>query len=98
MPGGLGLPDGAPSVLVALSPAEGGVSVPLLQAVYGLSPTQAQLCRALADGQTFQEIATARGVSVPTMRSHLAEVLRRTGAGNLRDLLRMLGDLPRVVG
>lgn len=68
----------------------------LLREAYKLTPAQADLCCALADGKTFEEAATARGVAVSTMRTHFRSILRRTGATNLRDLLRMMASLPPV--
>lgn len=68
----------------------------VLRRLYGLSPAQAELCRALAAGRTFEEIAAERAVAVSTLRTHLATVLARTGARNLRDLIRLLGGLPQI--
>lgn len=95
-PGGPGSPDGPAHALISIAPSRREASVSVLQSLFGLSVAQAQLCQALAAGQTFEQAATARGVTVPTMRSHFAEVLRRTGASNLRDLLRRMAELPQV--
>jgi DNA-binding CsgD family transcriptional regulator len=84
-------------VLLSMAgPMAGEPSAGLLQELYRLSPAQAELCRALATGRTFEAAAQERGVAVSTMRSHFAEILRKTGAGNLRDLLRLLAALPQV--
>lgn len=68
----------------------------VLRQAYGLSPAQAEVCRLLAAGNTFEEAARLRGVAVSTMRSHFRAVLDRTGSTNLRDLLRLIGTLPRL--
>ena len=71
-------------------------SAAMLRSIYGLSQAQTELCRALAAGRTFEDIASERGVAVSTMRTHFANLLSRTGTKNLRDLLRLLGTLPPV--
>ncbi|MGA0594941.1 helix-turn-helix transcriptional regulator [Enterovirga sp. CN4-39] len=68
----------------------------VLRQAFGLSPAQAELCRLLAAGKTFEEAARSRGVAVATMRSHFKAVLERTGSANLRDLLRLVGSLPQL--
>jgi PAS domain-containing protein/DNA-binding CsgD family transcriptional regulator len=65
-----------------------------LSALFRLSPAQASLVMALYEGQSFEDIAAARGVKVSTLRTHWAQVLSRTGAKGLRDLIRLLGTLP----
>lgn len=90
---------GARAVLVYLATDDGApaaVDPQTLARLFGLSATQAQLCVQLAAGLTFEEAAAERGVATSTARSHFATVLDRTGASNLRDLLRLLGSLPPV--
>jgi DNA-binding NarL/FixJ family response regulator len=69
-------------------------SAATLSALFRLSPAQSSLVMALYEGQSFEDIATARGVKVSTLRTHWAQVLSRTGAKGLRDLIRLLGTLP----
>jgi len=69
-------------------------SATTLSALFRLSPAQASLAMALYEGKGFEEIAQERGVKVSTLRTHFAEVLTRTGAKGLRDLVRLLGSLP----
>jgi DNA-binding CsgD family transcriptional regulator/PAS domain-containing protein len=68
----------------------------LLIALFGLSPAQAALALALYAGKSFDEIAAERGVQVSTLRTHYEQVLTRTRASGLRDLVRLLGSLPPV--
>jgi DNA-binding CsgD family transcriptional regulator/PAS domain-containing protein len=83
-------------VLLAMRAPEHGSapSAANLIAVFRLSPTQAALALALYEGTSFEEFAAARGVKVSTLRTHFAEILARTGAKSLRDLVRLLGTLP----
>ena len=41
-----------------------------------------------------QELRSAFGVKVTTLRTHFAQVLSRTGTKSQRDLMRLLGNLP----
>jgi DNA-binding CsgD family transcriptional regulator len=92
------LAGSANHVLLSLPPTRENGPDAVLRQAYGLSPAQAELCRLLSAGHTFDEAARARGVAVSTMRSHFRTVLERTGAGNLRDLLRLLATLPQLGG
>lgn len=90
-----------PRVLVALHDAARvvGVDPRLLQAVYGLTETEAALCAALVGGRTVLQFALDRGTSEATARVHLKRVLKKTGAGGQVDLIRGLlgGAFPRQV-
>lgn len=68
-----------------------------LSALFRLSPAQASLVMALYEGQSFEDIAAVRGVKVSTLRTHWTQVLSRTGAKGLRDLIRLLGTLPPLL-
>ena len=65
-----------------------------LSALFRLSPAQASLALEIYDGKSFEEIAVARGVKISTLRTHFAEILRRTGTKGQRELTRLLGMLP----
>jgi DNA-binding CsgD family transcriptional regulator/PAS domain-containing protein len=71
-------------------------STELLATLFGLSPAQAEIALAIFSGKAPEEIAAERGVAISTLRTHLAEIFRRTGAENQRDLVRLLGMLPPV--
>lgn len=89
-----GFGGGKALLSIAREDATPSAGVSALRSLYGLSQAQAELCRGLATGKTFEEIAVERGVAVSTLRTHLATVLVRTGSRNLRDLIRLLGALP----
>ncbi len=71
-------------------------SAEMLIALFGVSPTQAEIALAIYNGKTPEQIAAERGVAISTLRTHLAEIFLRTGAENQRDLVRLLGTLPPV--
>ena len=58
--------------------------------LHGLTPTEAVLAAALAEGSIPAEIAAARGTSEHTVRTHLKRVLEKTGAGRQANLVRVL--------
>lgn len=68
----------------------------VLASMFGLSPTQAALAMAIYRGQPTEEIAAEFGIKLTTLRTHLDEIFRRTGAENRQDLLRLLSRLPQV--
>lgn len=72
------------------------LSAAMLRALFGLSPTQAEIALAIFAGKTPERIARDRNIAISTLRTHLAEIFVRTGAKNQRDLVRLLGTLPPV--
>ena len=62
----------------------------LIAEAYGLTSTEGRVALELLRGQELQEIARTLEVSVFTVRSHVRSTLSKTGARNLRDLVRRL--------
>ena len=62
--------------------------------LFGLTPAEAAVTRALAGGTTTETAALALGLSPATVRNHVRAVLEKTGAAGLRDLERLLASLP----
>lgn len=62
----------------------------VLQQLYGLTPTEAQLAAALAAGHSVLQFALARGSAEQTVRVHLKRVLDKTKTGRQADLVRVL--------
>lgn len=63
-----------------------------LSSLLDLTPAQARVAAGLAQGRTVEDMATAGGTQVSTVRTHLASVLRRVGASRGDDLVRRLHD------
>lgn len=67
--------------------------VGVLRELFGLTRAEAEVARALTGGATMARVAAARGLRETIVRSQVRAVLEKTGAANLRDLERLLGDL-----
>ncbi len=65
----------------------------LLRDLFGLTPAEAEVARALATGASKGAVAGARGLRETTVRTQVRGVLAKTGAVNLRDLARILAGL-----
>jgi DNA-binding CsgD family transcriptional regulator len=89
---------GRKGVLVTLRSARDSPSftAEMLIHLFGVSPRQAEIALDIYNGKTPEQIAAERGIAIPTVRTHLAEIFVRTGAENQRDLVRRLGMLPPV--
>ncbi|MCC6717291.1 MAG: helix-turn-helix transcriptional regulator [Acetobacteraceae bacterium] len=86
----------APSVLVCLHDplAASRPSLRMLREVFGLTQSEAMLAGELMAGRAPREIAAQSRRSLPTVRSHLARLLAKTGADRQATLLQRLGTLP----
>ena len=63
--------------------------------LFAMTPREAELARALAAGQTLKEAALERGISMPTARTQLAQLFRKTNTTQQSQLVAMLlGILP----
>jgi hypothetical protein len=51
---------------------------------------------ALAADHTAEDIAAARAVGLPTVRPQIRQIVEKTGASHLRQLVRLLASLPTV--
>jgi DNA-binding CsgD family transcriptional regulator len=75
----------------------GSASLPpsseLLRKLFGLTHTEAEVACALYGGATKSSVAAKRGLRESTIRTHVNSILRKTGAGNLRDLERILTSI-----
>lgn len=85
--------------LLVATPVDHG-AVPgarVLQGLFDFTAAEARVAAAIGEGQTVEAIATARGISRETVRSHLKVVLAKVGVGRQVDLVRLLSGtaLPR---
>jgi DNA-binding CsgD family transcriptional regulator len=60
----------------------------LLRGRYNLSPAEARLAAALASGQSMNEYAEARSVSLNTARTQLKSTMMKVGVRRQVDLVR----------
>jgi len=61
---------------------------------FALTPAEAQIAVALADGRSVEEIAAERRVSVATVRSQLAAAMHKMGVHRQPELVARLAALP----
>lgn len=61
-----------------------------LSALFGLTPTEAKIANALADGLQAGEIATQFDVRISTVRTHISNILAKSGARQQHDFLVMI--------
>ncbi len=62
------------------------VTVEILRTVHNLTPAQAKAAALVAEGKGPAEISMALGVSVATVRSHLAQAFAKTGCADQTSL------------
>ena len=75
-----------------------GVGGPVLQELWGLTPTEARLALALTAGQSLKSFAEAEGCSWHTARTHLRNTMRKCGCGRQVDLVQIVRALVPGVG
>lgn len=65
--------------------------------LHKLSPTETNVLLAIVNGQTAEDVAVANQVAISTVRTQLNQVRSKTGAHNLRELVRRVASLPPLV-
>lgn len=80
----------ASGVLVMMTDADLAGEIPpaALRALFDLTEAESRLASALVQGDTLEQYAQRRGVSVGTVRYQLKQVLAKTGANRQSDLVR----------
>ena len=83
--------DEAPAVMVAITNARSLIDVPAdaWSRLLGVTPAEASLVAALAQGKTLEEHAALRGISIGTARNQLKQALAKTGSSRQADLVRL---------
>ena len=84
---------GEPMALLAWSPPGLGTESAQLAALLGLSETEARLALALSQGLSVKDFAMVQGCSWHTARTHLRNLLRKTGCHRQMDLVRLVQAL-----
>jgi DNA-binding CsgD family transcriptional regulator len=69
--------------------------VELVQSLFDLTPMEARVARGLAAGKDVETIATERGVSSNTIRTHVRGVLEKTGCYRQAEVMTLLGGISR---
>ncbi|MGB4347567.1 MAG: helix-turn-helix transcriptional regulator [Burkholderiaceae bacterium] len=89
------LPGAGPAALVLVhGQSSGHESVAqLLQHIYKLTPAEARLAMLILRGESPAAAALSLQVSVPTVRSQISAILKKTGALRQSDLVRRLSAL-----
>ena len=59
--------------------------------LFHLTPREADVACLLVGGHTAQDIAVALGLSMPTVRTHLARIFEKTGTRNQATLVALVG-------
>jgi DNA-binding CsgD family transcriptional regulator len=75
------------------------VSAEVIQGLFDLTPAEARVAHGIAAGRTAEELARALGISVETVRKHIAAVLAKTGLPRQAALVGLLaGSVPPGLG
>lgn len=64
---------------------------------HGLTPAEEAVLKALCDGLRVPEIATSRGVSENTVRTHVRALRDKTGIHSIRGMIQRIAALPPLV-
>lgn len=93
---------GAPpaAVLVVIHDPERklAVSPAVLIELFGLTPAESRLARALAGGHDLTTAADLMGINISTARAHLRAVFAKLGVAKQQDLIRLLATLTTLNG
>ncbi|MBF8221099.1 response regulator [Halomonas sp. 328] len=81
-----------PAVVVLLSDPEKRARVPrqVLASLFGLTPTEARIALALAEGWRTEEIATQMGISPTTVAFHLRNLFQKTDTHRQAELIALV--------
>lgn len=71
-------------------------TVAQLMGLFGLTPAEARLVRALCLGESVESYGAQEGLKPTTVRTHLRSAMAKTGAGKQKDLVSPVLNLPAV--
>ena len=83
-------------VLIATNTKQRVVTVHQLKELFGLSPAEARLVRAIAHGESLEEYAQHEHLKRSTLKTQLKSAMDKTGTETQRDLIRLVLPLPPV--
>lgn len=80
------------TALLIVTPVDRGLvpSANVLAGLFDLTPGEARVARAIAQGETVESAAAAAGLSRETVRFHLKRVLAKVGVSRQADLVALL--------
>ena len=76
------LGDGYAAVFVARRSEQQPIAIEILRTVFDLTPAEARISALVAKGDGPASISESLGVSLSTVRTHLAHIFQKTGAGD----------------
>lgn len=86
--------EGPHTILILIDLDDGlRVSPTTLERIFALTRAEAKLAVLLAGGASVTEAAHSQGVSIPTVRSHLASIFLKTRTTRQAELVRLLNRL-----
>ena len=90
--------DGVPSAALVFEKSAGcgGLALYFFARACRLTRSEQSVLAELCDGSSVIEAASRMGTSVHTSRTHVRNILVKTGQQNLRALIRRIGMLPPV--
>lgn len=90
---------GAPGLALFLSTPErrGRASETLLMELFGLTPAEARVAGALANGARTVDIAEELGVSQTTISFHMRNLFQKTGTNRQADLVALILAGPMMI-
>ncbi len=74
------------------------LSVDLFARLQGLTPAESHVLSLLTSGHTAAAVAQQLGIQVSTARTHIRNLLSKTGCRNTRRLAQVMSTLPPVAG
>lgn len=78
------------ALVIARNPQAAAPSAQALQQLFGLTPSESQLCQDLARGLSLDAIAAAGGISIHTVKSHLQHVFSKTDTSRQGELIALM--------
>jgi DNA-binding CsgD family transcriptional regulator len=67
-----------------------------LMDIFGLSAAEARLSRAICHGESVEEYARDQGLQMPTIRTQLGSIFKKTGCERQVTLVRLITGIPVV--
>jgi DNA-binding CsgD family transcriptional regulator len=87
----------AAAIFIAAAGTVVQTAIEAIAALFGLTMTEKRIAGYISDGLTRHEIAQAQGVTEGTVKSQLAAIFDKTGAGGQRGLQSLMKELTTAV-